>query len=158
MPVFRSDAAARRRLGTLLVRRRVELDPRWKNRALFARETGINLRLVQDIENGAMNRKRFDESTKALFEVNYRWAPGSFDAVLSGGDPVPSGDGHEPGPDLGPDIVQRLWGDIEHSPAHVRALWGLRNVPEAERADLIESYARTLPGMKANGGTQRRRA
>ena len=44
------DKAARKRLGRLLVQARVDLDVRYKNRAMFARERGLNYRLVQDIE------------------------------------------------------------------------------------------------------------
>ena len=80
--------AARKRLGDLLIRRRVELDPRFRNRAEFQRATGIDYRLIQDLETGAMNRQKYAPSTIALFEHAYRWEPGSFMRVLAGGDPV----------------------------------------------------------------------
>jgi hypothetical protein len=39
------------RLGELLTARRAELDPAYFDRAAFARDRGINLKLAQDIEN-----------------------------------------------------------------------------------------------------------
>ena len=73
------DKAARKRLGRLLVQARVELDLRYKNRALFARERGLNYRLVQDTENAA--RDIFDEPTRLVIERAYGWAYGSIDTV-----------------------------------------------------------------------------
>jgi len=46
------DDEALKRLGEVLVVRRVELDPRYHSRKLFAEETGINLRRLADLENG----------------------------------------------------------------------------------------------------------
>ena len=64
------------------------LDVRYKNRALFARERGLNYRLVQDIENAA--RDNFDPPTKLAIERAYGWAYRSINAVLAGGLPSPS--------------------------------------------------------------------
>jgi hypothetical protein len=44
--------AALKRLGEALMARRVELDPRYHSRKLFAEEAGINLRRAADLENG----------------------------------------------------------------------------------------------------------
>ena len=81
------DARARKRLGELLTLRRVELDPRYRNRSLFAKEREINLRLAQDIENAA--RDNFDAPTRAFIALKYGWTADSVDRVLAGGDPVP---------------------------------------------------------------------
>ena len=40
------------RLGELLVRRRIELDPRYRNRRTFTSERGVEYRIVNDIELG----------------------------------------------------------------------------------------------------------
>jgi hypothetical protein len=41
------------RLGELLAARRIELDPAYFDRGVFARARGINLKLTQDLENNA---------------------------------------------------------------------------------------------------------
>lgn len=87
MPLSGSKGA-RKHLGDLLMQARVDLDVRYKNRALFARERGLNYRLVQDIENAA--RDNFDPPTKLAIERAYGWAYGSINAVLAGGLPSPS--------------------------------------------------------------------
>ncbi len=82
------DTARWKRLGELLGRARVELDPRYANRRLFCKETGINYRLTTDVENGL--RDNYGRSTKIAIEVAYGWAPGSINRVLDGGDPSPA--------------------------------------------------------------------
>ena len=52
MAVRHWDDQALKRLGTLLQVRRVELDPRYHSRKLFAEEAGVNLRRIADLENG----------------------------------------------------------------------------------------------------------
>lgn len=84
MPLSGSKAA-RERLGELLMQARINLDVRYKNRALFARERGLNYRLVQDIETAA--RDNFDPVTKLAIERAYGWAYGSINAVMAGGEP-----------------------------------------------------------------------
>jgi hypothetical protein len=81
------DDAARKRLGRLLTQARVEMDPKYKNRALFARERGISYRLAQDAEN-ATYEVGGDLATRMAVSVAYGWTPDSFDRVLAGGDPV----------------------------------------------------------------------
>jgi hypothetical protein len=81
------DGEARKRLGRLLMQARVRQDPGYRNRARFAREKGLNERLLQDIETGY--RGGFGASTKLAIEIAYHWKPGSIDAVLAGGNPEP---------------------------------------------------------------------
>jgi hypothetical protein len=141
------DKAARQRLGRLLTQARVELDPRYRNRALFARERGINYRLAQDAENAA-TEVGGDYATRVAISLAYGWTPDSFDAVLAGGDPVRAE--RPQGQDDRPEIVRRLW---DHE--HVRTLWGIDR-PEHERLALVRSYAATLaPSAPAE---QRKRA
>lgn len=57
-----------------------------------------------------------------------------------------------------PEVIRRLWGDIEHSPELVRRLWRAP-LPAETRTELIESYARQMPGVSdGSEGGQRRRA
>jgi hypothetical protein len=73
-------------VATRLKRRRVELDPRYRNRTTFSAERNINLKLAQDIEN--CDRRNFDETTLTIIEMAYAWAPGSIVAVGTGGEPT----------------------------------------------------------------------
>jgi hypothetical protein len=80
----------RKRLGELLVQRRIELNPRWRKRTVFAEDHGLNWRLLYDIERA--RRDSFSDETLAAIEVAYRWRKGSIAAVIAGGDPVPLDD------------------------------------------------------------------
>ena len=94
-----------KRLGELLVRRRIELDPRYSNRRLFADESGLNYRIVSDVERG--RRDNYENQTIAAVEVAYRVLPGSVARVVAGGEPalqpVPAPAGAPP-PDARPDV------------------------------------------------------
>jgi hypothetical protein len=84
-------AAEWKRLGELLVRQRIELDPRYSNRQLFASERGLNYRTVSDIERG--RRDNYEDATITAVEVAYHVAPGSVAAVTGKGgdlDPLPA--------------------------------------------------------------------
>jgi hypothetical protein len=81
------DSTAWQRLGTLLERRRVELDPRYKNLTLFAKERGVDARMAWDIERA--RRTNFRRPTRRALEVAYGWQAGSIDSVLEGGVPMP---------------------------------------------------------------------
>jgi hypothetical protein len=76
------------RLGEMLQQQRVRLAPRYRNRALFARERGVNYRLSLDIETGA--RDNYGLATLTHIELAYGWQPGSIAAVLAGGRPSPA--------------------------------------------------------------------
>lgn len=73
-----------KRLGELLVRRRIELDPRYSNRQLFAAERGINYRTVSDVERG--RRDNYEDGTITALEVAYGVKPGSIGQFLAGGE------------------------------------------------------------------------
>ena len=78
-------SAAWERLGGSLVRRRLELDPRYRNRKLFAQERGPGLyRVFSDIELG--KRSSYKPSVLLAIEVAYQLEPGSIDRFLAGGD------------------------------------------------------------------------
>lgn len=75
------------RLGRLLEQRRVMMDSRYSNLALFAEERGINYRMAWDIEQG--RRTNYRRATRLAIDVAYGWRPGSVDAVLEGRNPDP---------------------------------------------------------------------
>lgn len=75
------------RLGALLRVRRGQIDVKFLNRKAFATETGLDYRVVYDLESH--RRENFTKETLAAAEVAYRWREGSIAAVLSGGDAMP---------------------------------------------------------------------
>lgn len=77
------------RLGEMLARRRTEIEPRYKNRTLFAEATGLNWRLLHDIERA--KRDEFKPETLAALETAYQLAPGAIERALKGGDLEPAG-------------------------------------------------------------------
>lgn len=75
------------RLANLLVSRRIELG--YRQRKEFAKAHGLRYdRLLFDLENA--KRTNYESGTIAHFEQLYKWAPGSIQTVLEGGEPVPS--------------------------------------------------------------------
>jgi hypothetical protein len=76
-----------KRLGRLLERRRVEMEPRYMNRALFAAERGVDYRLTYDIESAA--RTNFRSSTRRAIEMAYGVRIGGIDDVLAGAAELP---------------------------------------------------------------------
>lgn len=71
------------RLGEMLARRRTEIEPRYKNRTLFAEATGLNWRLLHDVERA--KRDEFKPETLAALENAYQLAPGAIGRALQGG-------------------------------------------------------------------------
>jgi hypothetical protein len=129
---------ARKRLGELLVQRRIELNPRWRKRTVFAEDHGLNWRLLYDIERA--RRDTFSDETLAAVEVAYRWRKGSIAAVLAGGDPAPMGDDASPRDELA-DLEAELGVDLSSLPPDVRRIWlsfasaVLRRIAEQERQE-----------------------
>lgn len=79
---------ARVRLGELLVRRRIELDPRYRNRRTFTDERAPGLyRIINDIELG--RRDNYEPGTVAALEAAYDIAPGAISRALEGGELEP---------------------------------------------------------------------
>lgn len=81
-----SDSGRLRSLGAALKARRVELDPAYKNRALFAQHTGLNYRLIGDIEQA--RRDVYRGTTMQAIERAYRLKPGSIQRHLDHGQPL----------------------------------------------------------------------
>lgn len=77
-----------RALGQWLRARRVMVNPRWRNRTLFARETGISLKTLTDLELG--HRLSFSPEMLALMEQTYRLRQGSLGVAIDAGTlPIP---------------------------------------------------------------------
>ncbi|NRQ38546.1 hypothetical protein HII36_42995 [Nonomuraea sp. NN258] len=70
------------RLGTLLRARRAEIDPRYKNRALFCEERGMTPRVISDLEGA--RRRNFEPETLRLIEIAYELAPGAITDATKG--------------------------------------------------------------------------
>lgn len=125
-----------KRLGDLLVRRRIEMDPRYSVRQLFAAERGINYRTVSDIERG--RRDNYEDTTLTAVEVAYGVTPGSVAAALDGG-PL------EPLPPVALTQVPDVPPDPSASPS------------EAALADLLRRY-REDPAVQALGAQSAKKA
>lgn len=137
-----------KRLGEQLVRRRIELDPRYSNRQLFAAERGVNYRVVSDVERG--RRDNYEDGTVTALEVAYAVAPGSIGRALAGGglDPLPAPAPPEPGAprtpfaDLAPaePADDTAW-DLFPDPADktLRWIWRLP-VSVEERQQLVRDH------------------
>lgn len=70
------------------MRRRIELDPRYRNRRLFTAERSVEYRIVNDIEKG--RRDNFEPQTIAALEAAYDLAPGSIGRAYQGGELQPA--------------------------------------------------------------------
>lgn len=94
------------RLGELLADRRAGLSPDYEGhggRAAFARDRGVNLKLIQDIELNA--RENFTAPTlRDVIAPAYRVTFESVRAALAGGDLEPAPE-PEPGPEDAPYLI-----------------------------------------------------
>ena len=98
------------RLGKALERRRGQLGYGFRRRGEFADGTGLSSKTLARIEHAW--RDAYPDDTIALIEVIYRWQPGSAEAVLRGGEPVPAeaaATERPPPPADAPELVRRLW-------------------------------------------------
>ena len=92
MPTDRADAWTR--LGQLLVERRIDLNPRYKNRRTFCEERGVDYKVVSDIET--TKRTNFGRDTIAHLEVGYEVKAGGIQAVLDGATTLPPRESQNP--------------------------------------------------------------
>lgn len=88
MTTSTGDTGAWQRLGIALKQRRVTLDQRFRNRKAFAEATGLDYRLIYDIEES--RRVNFSVATLTAIEVSYRLEPGSIAQFLDGGELIPA--------------------------------------------------------------------
>lgn len=82
-----NDADRAKRLGDLLVRRRIELNPAWRNRRAFVARYKLSYRITNDLERG--HWRDFEPVTVTAFEVAYELAPGSLNRSLHSGELEP---------------------------------------------------------------------
>jgi hypothetical protein len=78
-----------KRLGRELEARRGQLGYGFRQRGNFLRDRGgppPSVKMLARLERG--ERTAYPPATVTLLEEMYGWAPGSFEAVLSGGEPV----------------------------------------------------------------------
>lgn len=87
MTTSTGDTGAWQRLGTALKQRRVTLDQRFRSRKAFAEATGLDYRLIYDIEES--RRTNFSVATLTAIEVSYQLTPGAISRFLGGGDLLP---------------------------------------------------------------------
>ena len=146
------------RLGERLVRRRIELDPRYVNRQLFVDERGLNYRIVSDLERG--RRDNYEDATITSAEVAYAIKPGGIRQFVAGGELEPlagparaSAASRDPGApadieDPRDDAAARLFpGDTRHDRI-IRNIWRLGEfgTSREDRLDMIEVVD---PGLAA---------
>lgn len=74
---------ARRRLGDLLLQRRVDIDARYANRRAFCTEAQVDYRVVSDIESA--RRDNFSQPVIVQLENAYRLKRGNIERILKGG-------------------------------------------------------------------------
>jgi hypothetical protein len=73
-----------KRLGDLLTQRRVDLDARYTRRRTFCDETGVDYRVVSDLERA--RRTNFSTPMIAQLEAAYQLTRGNIGRILHGGD------------------------------------------------------------------------
>jgi hypothetical protein len=78
MPTY--PPSAWERLGAALIRRRIELDSRYRNRRTFADERHADYRIVNDIELG--RRDNYEPATVAALELAYDLPSGAIGRFL----------------------------------------------------------------------------
>ena len=133
-----SAGPAWERLRRVLVTRRVQLDPAYANRGVFARSEGVKVSyaVIRDLETGA--RVNFDPATLALADASYRYAAGSIQRVISGGDPLPLEDIREepPGEPAEAQQEHRTYDDPT-----LEYLWRTPGLSEGQRKTLVDIVA-----------------
>ena len=149
MPGHSHDDQVRR--GEALVRRRLELDPRYRNRRTFARERATPglYRIINDLEKG--NRDNYEPQTRAAAEAAYELAPGALDRYFevgtleaTGRSPLAAVPETEPADGSIHDIVARfLTDDLE------RVIWGAATMTEGERVGAIEELRAKRAELRA---------
>lgn len=79
------------RLGEQLIARRVDLNAAWSNRKRFTADTGVDYRVVYDLERA--KRTNFTPAMLRRLEIAYRLRAGAITAILNGDDLAPWAEG-----------------------------------------------------------------
>lgn len=150
------DRSAWEHLGKLLAERRAELSPRYRNRRLFADETGLNWRTIHDVE--LAKRDNFKSGTMRAFESAYGLVAGSLDRTLKTGELEPLPPAPEPRPPQPPPGTYTQDSDSDaaailfpHDVAK-RWIWRTPDATEEEKARMI----RTLDELRRGTGREQR--
>lgn len=138
-----SAPAPWRRLGRLLEEQRGRIEPNAKK---FAARTGLNYRLIYDIEHAA--RTNYRPAKLAEVEHAYQWEPGSIQRVLDGGDPTPRTDT----PRL-PDSSEFV---INMNDQRELQIWASTALSEEERMDFILQLRERDRIRNQSGGQEKR--
>lgn len=141
---MRDTDTAGQHLGSQLIRRRIELDPAYRNRRVFTDERGLDYRVVSDIETG--RRSNFEGGTITALEVAYSIAPGSIRAAMAGSElrPIsaPEGASERGNPDSELEALVPLLIEVVDKPTlreALRATWALEDDgrPRRDRTGLL---------------------
>lgn len=130
-------------LGRLLVQRRSELAHRFIERRAFAKATGLNERLLLDIETATEPARRIRPKTKADLEMAYQLRRGAIDDFCDG-----KTDRLEPAPSF--QVPVSVDGDAPGPEGSV-----LDNLSDEDLRDLGEAFAEAFRVIRARN---RRRA
>ena len=133
-----------RRLGELLIRRRLDLDPRYRNRQVFAYKRGVEYRIVSDIERG--RRMNFHAVTIAEIERAYALTSGAISRFMEGGDLEPLPPPAPPRPAVTPDMERAML-------PHVAAIEGRLAVASASIGEAVPPGGRVFPDSPRNSRT-----
>ncbi|WP_433516453.1 hypothetical protein ACQP2T_13325 [Nonomuraea sp. CA-143628] len=119
------------RLARYVVRRRTSLG--FKYREDFATATGLSTRTLGDVERA---RRQVSDASVAVVEERLGWKPGSFEAILEGGEPeiITTAE-----PEQGPDrsALDSLVGDDPGLQAVWTGLLAIGELTDEERIHVI---------------------
>lgn len=123
------------RLGTLLKRRRPQLDQRYRTRRVFAEDNHLTDKTVQEVENAY--RQTFTEEMLSAIEVAYRLPAGTIEHVLNDPGitelPAPTSTAQtEPG-----HVHIPTWVDLSGLPDWEQAIWRIPALSVEERQTAI---------------------
>ncbi|MEU4576658.1 helix-turn-helix transcriptional regulator [Nonomuraea sp. NPDC023979] len=145
----------RQRLADYVIRRRVAMG--YKTREDFAAAVRLSVRTLGDIERA---RRPVAASTVAAVEEFLRWQPGSFTAILAGGEPELVDEESEPSsaatpPASAPERPAAPEELIEGNP-DLRAIWnGLADIAQLTPDERIHMFTlvRVLRQASLSGGS-----
>lgn len=128
-----NPSTAWRQLGERLTARRPQVDPRFRNRRVFAQENRVDYRVVFDIEKA--RRSNFSTGTITALEMAYRWKLGSIKKVLDGGEPDV-----EPAASVEPKAEVPEWVDLDSLNPAERQIWTELNRCSVEEREGLAAF------------------
>lgn len=127
------DDPNRNRLSDAMEHRRIELRMAWQD---VAKAAGLSVAGIGAIRRGERDPLPL---TRRKLEDALQWQPGSIEAVLTGGDPTPLGNGDSPEPDG--DEVEQLRAEIAELREEIKRLSvrKRRRASERDTPDLADT-------------------